>query len=296
MKTLFGSHLSIAGGMEKAAHEAEELGMGCVQVFTKNQRQWKAPALKDETVERWCEAVRATKLKTTVSHDSYLINLASKDAETRKKSLALLEVEIANCDALGIPWLVMHPGAHLGDGEAVGIDRIVAGLDRVHEALPDAQTVTCLEVTAGQGTNLGYRLEHLSAIIDKVALPERLAVCLDTAHLIAAGYDLTSGEGAEGVVQEVGAVLGFDRVRVMHINDSKVERGKRVDRHEHIGYGTVSPEAFSVLLNHKKLGRLPLILETPKAEAPDGRAWDLVNMESLVQMRDDVSGWKKLDG
>lgn len=284
MKHLIGSHLSIAGGLENAAIEAKALGMRCVQVFTKNQRQWSAPPLKDETVEKWHAAVKDAKLKTTVSHDSYLINPGSTDAGTRKKSIDLLVVEIENCATLKIPYLVMHPGAHLGDGEEKGIDRIAKGIDQAHERTSDADVLTCLEVTAGQGTNLGYKLEHLAAIIDRCDSAERLGVCLDTAHLIAAGYDLTSGDGMASVIKEIKQVLTFDRIKVIHVNDSKVERGKRVDRHEHIGMGHVSPEAFGVLLNHKVLGKLPLILETPKGEAPDGRSWDLVNIEALEAM------------
>ncbi|WP_428386859.1 deoxyribonuclease IV [Mucisphaera sp.] len=295
MKTNFGSHLSIAGGMHLAAEQARELGMSCVQVFTKNQRQWKTKPLTDETIEAWKQAVADAGLTSTVSHDSYLINLASNKEETVEKSIGLLIQEIENCDALGIPHLVMHPGAHLGDGEEVGLQRIADGLDRVHRQLPDAETVTCLEVTAGQGTNLGYKLEHLAEIIDRVEEAERLAVCLDTAHLIAAGYDLTSGEGMRSVIDEIERVLTLARVKVIHVNDSKVERGKRVDRHEHIAHGHVSPEAFGVLLADPVLGGLPMILETPKAEAEDGRPWDLHNMETLARLRDEaLKGPKKV--
>src|SRR5690606_5149153 len=189
--------------------------------------------------------------------------------------------ELIRCHALGIPNLVTHPGAHLGAGEDAGIARVVEALDKLHDALPEVAVTTCLEVTAGQGTSLGYRFEHLAAIIEGVEDDARLGVCLDTAHLLAAGYDLTSAAGAKATLKEFDKTVGLDRVRVLHLNDSKVERGRRVDRHDHIGKGFVSLDAFAVMVNHPKLRKLPMILETPKEDAPDGRPWDAVNLETL---------------
>ncbi len=278
---MYGSHLSIAGGMENALLEAERLGMQCVQVFTKNQRQWRVPPLRHEQVRAWLEQWRRGSIEQVVSHDSYLINLASPDRSARARSIRLFREEMTRCDALGIPWLVTHPGSHMGKGEAAGLRRVAEALNRLHDELPELRVTTCLEVTAGQGTSLGYRLEHLAEIIERVEASQRLAVCLDTAHLLAAGYDLESAAGARRVLREVDATVGIDRVRVLHLNDSKVERGRRVDRHEHIGHGHVSLEAFGVLVRDRRLRRVPKILETPKDTAPDGRPWDAVNLETL---------------
>ncbi|MDX1564360.1 MAG: deoxyribonuclease IV, partial [Phycisphaeraceae bacterium] len=220
-------------------------------------------------------------LGPAVSHDSYLINLASPKAETHGKSVALMVDEIERCEALGIGYLVAHPGAHTGSGEEAALEKIARSLDQIHRDLPGYQTITCLEITAGQGTNVGYRLEHLHQIIDRVTEPQRLGVCLDSAHALAAGYDLTSREGAEAFCQQVEAVLGLERVCVWHLNDSKVPLGSRVDRHEHIGHGHLSLEAFEVIVNHPAFLQKPKILETPKQTAPDGRPWDTVNLETL---------------
>lgn len=278
---MFGSHLSIAGGLENALIEAEQYGMDCVQLFTKNQRQWKAPPLTGGQIERWMAYSESTGIRATVSHDSYLINLASPDRLIRTRSLRLFREEMLRCDALGIPNLVTHPGAHVGRGEEAGLKRVARALDRMHNELPDLRVVTCLEITAGQGTSLGYTFAHLAAIIDRVGAPGRLGICLDTAHMLAAGYDLTSARGARAVLTECDRTVGLDRVRVLHLNDSKIERGRRVDRHEHIGHGHVSLEAFSVLVNNRKFKRVPKILETPKARSPDGRPWDAVNLQLL---------------
>ena len=278
---MFGSHLSIAGGLHHALTGARELGMDCVQVFTKNQRQWSAKPLDDAAVALWKEHQRETGVTDVVSHDSYLINLASPNADTLKKSRDLFRIELLNCEALGIPWLVTHPGAHMGEGEDAGLAAVAASLDAIHAEVPGLRTVTCLEVTAGQGTSLGWRFEHLRRIVDLVKQPERLAVCLDTAHLLAAGYDLTSAAGMRATLDECVALVGLDRVKVIHVNDSKVPRGKRVDRHEHIGHGHVSLEALRVLLNWPGMMQTPKILETAKEDAPDGRPWDAINLAAL---------------
>lgn len=278
---MFGSHLSIAGGMENALIEADRLGMDCVQVFTKNQRQWRVPPLKDEQVEAWHEHMRSTGITDTVSHDSYLINLASPKPDAREKSIDLYRDELTRCDTLAIPYLVMHPGAHLKSGEEAGLQKIIDAFDELHDDLPDLKVITCLEITAGQGTNLGYRLEHLATIMEGVAAPQRMGVCLDTAHLLAAGYDLTSAEGARETLKQVDKTVGLAHVHVLHLNDSKTELNSRKDRHEHIGHGYVALEAFEVIVNEPAFADIAKILETPKEDAPDGRPWDTVNLETL---------------
>ncbi|MEX0744874.1 MAG: deoxyribonuclease IV [Phycisphaeraceae bacterium] len=278
---MFGSHLSIAGGLHNALLEAQALEMDCVQIFTKNQRQWRVPPLRDEQVAAWHEHLVSTGIRHTVSHDSYLINLASPKPEGRDKSIALFREEMLRCEALSIPHLVMHPGAHLGEGESAGLQRVVDAFDQLHDELPDLTVVTCLEITAGQGTALGHRLEHLRAIIDKVQASERLGVCLDTAHLLAAGYDLTREKAAKAVLREVDAIVGLERVHVLHVNDSKTPLGSRVDRHEHIGHGHIALDAFKVFVNEPAFREVPKILETAKEDAPDGGPWDAINLETL---------------
>lgn len=278
---MYGSHLSISGGLHLALTGARDLHMDCVQVFTKNQRQWTAPPLTDAQVSEWKAAQQSTGITQTVSHDSYLINLASPDAEARGKSTRLFRDELGRCEALGIPYLVTHPGSHMGTGEESGIARIAEALDQLHAELRGLRVVTCLEVTAGQGHSLGYRFEHIRAIRDAVREPERLAVCIDTAHMIEAGYDLTSAQGMRATLDELDSVVGLKLVRVIHVNDSKTPRGSRVDRHEHIGHGHVAMEAFGVLVNEPAFAGVQKILETPKDIAPDGRPWDVVNIETL---------------
>lgn len=282
---MLGSHLSIAGGLYNALIEAQSLQMDCVQIFTKNQRQWNVPPLTDEHIREWNQHRKATGIDSVVSHDSYLINLASAKPETREKSIDLFHHELTRCEALSIPWLVTHPGAHLGQGEDAGLALVAQALNDLHKQLPGLKVVTCLEITAGQGTCLGAKLEHLAKIIELTDEPDRLGVCLDTAHLLAAGYDLTSKAGAQGVLDEFDRVLGSrDHLKVWHINDSMVPLGSRKDRHAHIGQGHVSLDAFEVILNDPKHQKLPMILETAKGDSPDGRAWDEVNLESLKKL------------
>jgi len=280
---VLGSHLSIAGGLTNALHEARRLGMDCVQIFTKNQRQWAAPPLRDDAVDEWHATLHQLSFPPdhVVSHDSYLINLASPERSTRERSIKLMRDELERCERLAIPNLVAHPGAHLGLGVDTGVDRIARALDRVHKSPAGYRTRICLENTAGQGTTIGHELEHLRDIIDATREPDRLGVCIDTAHALAAGYDLTSAPGARDFIKHLDSTIGLTRVRCLHLNDSKVERGRRVDRHEHIGHGHVALDAFRVILNHPRLRPLPMILETPKLDAPDGRPWDTVNLETL---------------
>ncbi len=275
---MFGSHLSIAGGLHNALIEAKKLDLDCVQIFTKNQRQWAAPPLTDEVIRLWRKYRKSTGIDHVVSHDSYLINLASPKLDMRKKSIALFRDELERCEALDIPHLVAHPGAHMGLGENAGLQRVAEALDEIHKTLEGYKTITCLEITAGQGTSLGYRLEHLHTILNAVTQPERLAVCLDTAHAFAAGYDLQS----KAFMEELRDMIGLDRVKVLHVNDSKVERGKRVDRHAHIGHGYIPLKAFTLICNTFKA--VPKILETPKGMTPQGETWDTVNLRTLRKL------------
>ncbi|MDW8262198.1 MAG: deoxyribonuclease IV [Phycisphaerales bacterium] len=281
---MFGSHLSIAGGLHNALLAAERLGHQTTQIFTRNQKQWRAPPLRVEAIRLWTAHCRRLKFRTTVSHDSYLINLASPDPRVRRRSVAAAIDEHHRCNQLGIPLLVMHPGAHLGEGEAAGIRRIVEALNQIHEQEP-GPVLTCLEITAGQGTTLGYRLEHLAEIIGRVRSPRRMAVCLDTAHLLAAGYDFR-GRKYRGFCRQVQGTVGLDRVKVWHLNDSKSDLGSRVDRHQHIGLGYVGLEGFRPIVRDGRWREIPKILETPKeGRAPDGREWDAFNLERLRSLQ-----------
>ena len=280
---MFGSHLSIAGGMFKAILAAEKIGFGTVQVFTKNQQQWSAPPLSAEVISAWHAERSRVAFEHVVSHDSYLINLASPDDVLWQKSIDLFIDEVRRCDLLGIPYLVTHPGAHVGSGDEAGLRRVAAGLDRVFVAVPDSKTLVCLESTAGQGSSLGHRLEHLAEIIAMSKFPERLAVCLDTAHLFAAGYDFR-GRKYAGFMKTVASTIGADRIRVWHLNDSKKDLGSRVDRHDHIGLGKIGVEGFRPIMRDKQWLKTPKILETPKPKREDGQDWDKINLDLLSSM------------
>jgi len=303
---MFGSHLSIAGGLVNALEKARAYGFDCVQVFTKNQRQWKAPPLRDAERDAWLGKLREMKWTTadeigrTVSHNSYLVNLASPDRAVREKSVAMQREELRRCAALDIPFLVAHPGAHLGRSrppgspnplreapskdELAGLKRIVRALDRLHRDLPGYRTITCLETTVGSGTNLGYDFAHLRFIRDSVREPERIAFCFDTCHVTAAGYDMTTDARAEAVLEEWDAICGLETLRVVHANDSAGAVGSRRDRHAHIGAGACGLECFRAVVNHPRLRRVPKVLETPKEDTAEGTPWDIVNVRKLKRL------------
>lgn len=277
---MFGSHLSISGGMHNALLRAEELGMDTVQVFTKNQQQWKCKPLESAAITDWATHRNRLKFSQTVSHDSYLINLASPDEELRRKSMDLFAEELRRCMLLEIPCLVTHPGAHMGAGEEIGLSRVAQALDDIYSDLGNCTVTTCLEITAGQGSSLGYRLEHLQSIIEQSSHKKQLGVCLDTAHLFAAGYDFR-GRKFSSLMKEIDERIGIDRVKVLHLNDSKKDLGSRVDRHAHIGEGMIGIEGFTGFVREKRFANIPKILETPKEKHPSGKDWDAVNLEVL---------------
>src|SRR5687768_14899870 len=277
---MFGAHLSIAGGLHNALLAAEALGLESVQVFTKNQKQWRCKPLEACDVDEWTGHCRRLKFKQTVSHDSYLINLAATDPTFWAKSVELFMEELRRCAALGIPYLVTHPGAHMGEGEEAGLTRVVAALDVIHDAVPADGVTTCLEITAGQGSSLGYKLEHLTEIISRAKSPKRMGGCLDTAHLFAAGYDFRGRKYAK-FRKEVEKTVGLSRVKVLHLNDSKKELGSRVDRHDHIGRGLIGLDGFKPIVRDEAFADVPKILETPKGKDEQGRNWDAVNVEVL---------------
>ena len=278
---LFGSHLSIAGGYHKAVDAAARLEFDCVQIFTKNNNQWRAKPLTEDDEQRFRAALERTGVKHPIAHDSYLINLASPDEELWRKSIDALVVELERADRLGIAHVVAHPGAHVGSGEDVGLERIAAALDIVFERTPLPTTVA-LETTAGQGSNLGHRFEHLARIIELCSRPERLTVCMDTCHVFAAGYPLAPKREFRRTMRSFDKVVGLDRLVAIHANDSKKELGSRVDRHEHIGKGCLGLEPFLYLVNDRRLRSVPMYLETAKKDDPEtGLPWDVINLETL---------------
>ena len=280
----YGAHLSMAGGHDKAVQAAHSLGMNTCQVFLKSNNQWRAAPLTDSQIAAFRAALAETGLGQPVGHNSYLINLASPDDALWEKSIAALVVEVERGEALGVPDLVIHPGAHVGSGEKAGLARIAKGLDEVHRRTAGLRLKIDLETTAGQGSCLGHRFEHLGRILGQVAEPERLGVCVDTCHIFAAGYSLETPEQYNGTIAELEAEVGPGRVRIWHLNDSLRERGSRVDRHAGLGRGKMGLAPFRHVLNDPRFAALPMILETPKG-TEGGEDLDAVNLRILRQLR-----------
>ena len=276
---LIGAHMSIAGGVDRAFSRGEEVGCTAMQVFTKNASQWKGKALSAEDARAFGSAWKQSGIGPVIAHDSYLINLAAPREEVWNKSLAAFRDEMERCAFLGIPALVMHPGAHLGSGEEAGLGRIAEAFARIFAEAPDGVSVL-LENTASQGTYLGGRFEHLAEIMDRV--PQgRFGVCFDTCHAFAAGYDLSTPEGYEATMAQFDRLLGAGRIGAFHVNDCKKALGSRVDRHEHIGRGTIGREAFRMLMQDGRFRETPKILETPKGESNE---FDLMNLAVLREL------------
>ncbi len=258
--------MSIAGGVRNALHAGESVGCEAVQIFTKSSRQWASAPLGEEDVRAFRDAWEAGPIHTVIAHDSYLLNLGAPDQELRKKSVAAFVDEMERCEALAIPWLVAHPGAHTGQGEEAGLRTIARSLDAVHRRCQGYRVRVALEITAGQGTNLGHRFEHIRRIMDGVKTGERLRVCFDTEHAFAAGYDIRTREGYERTFEEFDEKIGLGLIAAFHLNDSKKELNCRVDRHEIIGKGHIGLEAFRLLVNDRRFFGLPMCLETPKGK------------------------------
>ena len=275
---LLGAHTSTAGGLATAIERALACGFTAAQLFVKNNKQWFAPALAEEEAR----AFRAARKESGVmffAHNSYLINLGSFDAAMFATSVKAMVAEIERAEALDLPFIVLHPGSHGGRGEEAGLARIVEGLDLVTKATAGYRCKLALEITAGQGNALGYRLEHLTYLIENMADDARAGICLDTAHLFAGGYNIQTREGYERLVAEVEKQLGTRRVLGLHLNDSKVPFASRVDRHYHLGEGHIGLETFRWIVEDPRWARTPKVLETPKGE--DMRE-DVVNLGKLA--------------
>ncbi len=278
-------HVSIAQGLHRAFARGAEIGCTVIQLFTRNATRWKVGPLDTHTVTRFLEEHARTGMPV-VAHAPYLINLASPDAGLFERSVAALREEIERTELLGIGELVLHPGAHKGSGVDEGLGRVTLALNRALQDCPGYRTAILLENTAGQGTSVGHRFAHLGRIIDRAVQPERLGVCFDTCHAHAAGYDLTTEAAYHDVFEEFDREIGLDRLRVLHLNDSKKGLGEKIDRHEHIGLGRMGLESFRLIVNDPRFQALPKILETPKLL--DGKDMDPVNLSvlrSLVEER-----------
>ena len=264
---LIGAHESVAGGVSRAWSRAVDDGCEAVQVWVRSSRAWKSKPLARDEVDAWHAArAKAGSVRAVVAHSSYLVNLATGDDALLARSLETMTDELERCEALGIGALVFHPGAHRGDGEEVGIGRVAAGLDELIRRTAGFSVKPCLENTAGQGTNLGWRFEHLAGILDRVAVPERVGVCFDTQHAFAAGHDLASADGWTEVWQRFDDRVGLHKLAAMHLNDSKTALGSRKDRHELIGEGELGLEPFRRLVNDPRFEHVPGLLETPAKE------------------------------
>ncbi len=267
--------------MDKSIPRALSVGCTAMQIFVKNNMQWFASApLAAEEVRAFREG--AAQLGAVFGHSGYMINLAAANPEFLEKSRRALREELERADQLGLPFLVLHPGAHMGAGEEAGVRKVVESLDTVFAATPGVQTRVALENTAGQGTCLGCDFAHLAAIFAGVRAPERLCVCLDTAHLFAAGHDISTAVGAEEVLAEFDRTVGFGRLAAFHLNDSKTGLGSRVDRHEHIGKGRIGLEAFRFLMNAPHFATLPKVLETPKGKEMAEDVENLALLRGLI--------------
>ncbi len=277
-----GAHMSIAGGVFQAPHHGKTATCDTVQIFTKQPNQWQAKPLTDEDVEKFKQAQKETGVSVICAHNSYLINLASPKDELYDKSRQSLREEIERCDLLGIPYLVMHPGSHVGSGEEVGMKRIAKAINDILTEIPDSKTVLLLESTSGQGTNLGYTFEQLASIIRMIEDDSRMGVCLDTCHIFSAGYPLQDRKDYLVTMKAFDEIVGLKRLQVMHINDSKKPFGERKDRHEHIGEGRLGLEPFQQIMNDRRLNRVPKILETPKGDDLKEDIENLALLRSLI--------------
>jgi deoxyribonuclease-4 len=261
-----GAHTSIAGGVFNAIYSGAEIACEVVQIFSKNQMQWRGKPLSSEEVDKFQRAIAETGIIPMVVHDSYLINLAGPNKFIYRKSLEALADELQRCETLQIPYLVMHPGSHLGQGEQRGLAQLADALGQCYEKAGVANTTVLLETTAGQGSNLGYTFEQLKYLMAHSSLKERIGVCLDTCHIFAAGYDLRNKKVWESSKQKFDQIIGLENLKIIHANDSKKELGSRVDRHARIGQGKIGLKGFSLLIKDPDLQKIPFILEIPGGE------------------------------
>jgi deoxyribonuclease-4 len=275
---LLGAHMSIGGGTHMAIERARSIECTAMQIFVKNNMQWFARPLERGEISAFLDHAQRAELHSVFAHANYLINLAATNPQFHAHSLRSLSEELVRADQLELPFLVLHPGAHLGAGEEAGLAKIVTSIDHVFRGIPKVKTKIALETTAGQGSCLGHRFEHLAHIIGNIREPERLCVCLDTAHVFAAGYDLATEKSTKRMFAEFDRIIGLERLVALHLNDSKTARGSRVDRHQHIGKGQIGSEAFRCIMRDRRFRKIPKVLETPKGKELKE---DVENMRTL---------------
>ncbi len=285
---LIGAHQSIAGGLPKAVERAVETGCTCLQVFTRNINQWAVKPLDPDVAATFRAAVAESGLGLVVAHDSYLINPASAEDTLREKSVAGLVTELERADLLGIPWVVAHPGAAGEQDRAVAVRRAADGIAEALKRTKNLSSGILIETTAGQGSCLGDTFEEIATMLNRIdrskTLRDRVAVCLDTCHVFAAGYPLAPQAALDETLRQFAEAIGLDRLKLIHANDSKRECGSRVDRHEAIGAGKIGRAAFKLLINHPQLASVPFILETPK-EGADGKPDPANDIRNLALLR-----------
>lgn len=277
-ETLLGAHMSIGGGLHRAIERARSIKCTAMQIFVKNNMQWFASPLQTVEISAFLNHVQRGEIFSAFAHANYLINLAATNPRFHANSLRALSEELIRADQLELPFLVLHPGAHMGAGEEAGLAKIISSIDRVFAKLPRIKTRIALETTAGQGSCLGYRFEHLAHIMSNARESERLCVCLDTAHVFAAGYDLATTKLTNKMFAEFDRVVGLEHLAALHLNDSKAACGSRVDRHEHIGKGEIGPDAFRFIMSTDRFRRIPKVLETPKGKELKE---DVINLRTL---------------
>ncbi|MDO4571346.1 MAG: deoxyribonuclease IV [Planctomycetia bacterium] len=281
---ILGAHESISGGLYRAVETAAALGCQCVQIFTKNSNQWNAKPLSKKDIDLFHGAREKLGIQYVLVHDSYLINLGSPDDALWSRSIQAFEHELLRANELDLPYVVMHPGSYTTSSESEGLARIAEGLNVILKKVAGIKTIPLLENTAGQGTNLGWKLDHLASIIEHVSEGE-LGVCFDTCHAFAAGYDFSTPEKYEALWAEFDAKIGLSRLRAFHLNDATKDLGSRIDRHAHIGCGKIPLDSFRLLLNDAKFRPIPMYLETPKGtttnEKGEEEDWDIVNLRVL---------------
>jgi deoxyribonuclease IV len=275
---LLGAHMSIAGGVHMAIARARSIDCNAMQMFVKNNMQWFARPLTRGEIRAFLEHQQRAELSSIFAHANYLINLAATNPLFHANSIRALSEELTRADQLELPFLVLHPGAHRGDGEEAALAKIIASIEEVFRKNPKVKTKIALETTAGQGSCVGHRFEHLAYIIDNVREPERLCVCLDTAHIFAAGYDISGESAIRKTLRDFDRKIGLDRLAAIHLNDSKTGRGSRVDRHQHIGNGKIGLDTFRFIMRSRRLNKIPKVLETPKGK--DLRE-DVMNLKTL---------------
>lgn len=284
-----GAHMSVAGGLPLAVARAAAHGCEALQIFAKNANQWRGRELPRAEIREFRARVKAARLAPVVSHASYLINLATTNPRLREQSIEAMADELDRAEALGLLGVVLHPGCHTDGSEAGGLELVAGALLGLLRGRPRGRTMVLLEQTAGQGTSLGATFEQLAAVIEGMRHHRRVGVCLDTCHLLAAGYDIGSPDGYAETFRQFDRLIGFDRLRVFHVNDSKRPLGSRIDRHAHIGEGFVGLEAFRRLVNDRRFRALPMLLETPKAvRSPKGAVevdpLDTKNLDTLRRL------------